>query len=112
MLEQRFVSAALRRGWSVVLPDHEGPDMAYLSGRQAGHAVLDEPGAPGTIGTLECGDRDLGSGGGLELLAQEGGDVVAHDAQNGDALSKAAQRLVRDQLASESDAFIHADQMG
>ncbi|WP_348762446.1 lipase family protein [uncultured Salinisphaera sp.] len=41
MLEQRFVSAALRRGWSVVLPDHEGPDMAYLSGRQAGHAVLD-----------------------------------------------------------------------
>ena len=41
LIEQRFVSAALRRGWSVVLPDHEGPNMAYLSGRQAGHAVLD-----------------------------------------------------------------------
>ena len=41
LIEQHFVSAALADGWPVVLPDHEGPNMAYLSGRQAGHAVLD-----------------------------------------------------------------------
>lgn len=41
MIEQWFVTRALRRGWPVVLSDHEGPNMAYLAGRNAGYAVLD-----------------------------------------------------------------------
>lgn len=31
----------LARGWAVLVPDHQGPHMAYAAGRIAGHAVLD-----------------------------------------------------------------------
>lgn len=31
----------LARGWAVLVPDHQGPHMAYAAGRLAGHAVLD-----------------------------------------------------------------------
>ena len=31
----------LRRGWALVITDHQGPKMAYAAGRLAGHAVLD-----------------------------------------------------------------------
>lgn len=31
----------LARGWAVLVPDHQGPNMAYAAGRLAGHAVLD-----------------------------------------------------------------------
>ncbi|OBJ70198.1 lipase family protein [Mycobacterium sp. 1274756.6] len=31
----------LARNYAVLLPDHEGPRMAYSAGRMAGHAVLD-----------------------------------------------------------------------
>lgn len=41
MIEQLFVSRALRRHWIVVLPDYEGPDQAFTAGRIAGHSVLD-----------------------------------------------------------------------
>jgi len=41
MIEQLFVSRALRRGWMVSLPDYEGPDQAFGAGRIAGHSVLD-----------------------------------------------------------------------
>lgn len=41
LIEQWFVSKALRRGWPVLLPDYEGPNQAFLAGRQAGYAVLD-----------------------------------------------------------------------
>ena len=34
-------SEMLRRGWALVITDHQGPDMAYAAGRLAGHAVLD-----------------------------------------------------------------------
>lgn len=41
MIEQLFVSRALRRHWIVVLPDYEGPAQAFTAGRIAGHSVLD-----------------------------------------------------------------------
>ncbi|NLV79706.1 MAG: triacylglycerol lipase [Rhodococcus sp.] len=31
----------LARGWAVLVPDHQGPHMAYAAGPLAGHAVLD-----------------------------------------------------------------------
>lgn len=31
----------LRRGWALVITDHQGPRMAYAAGPLAGHAVLD-----------------------------------------------------------------------
>ncbi|MBH02555.1 MAG: hypothetical protein CMP08_00220 [Xanthomonadales bacterium] len=70
LIEQHFVSAALADGWPVVLPDHEGPNMAYLSGRQAGHAVLD--GLRGAQTLLGRPDAPIGlwgySGGGFATL--------------------------------------------
>ena len=70
LIEQRFISAALADGWPVVLPDHEGPNMAYLSGAQAGHAVLDGLRAAQTL--LGRADTPIGlwgySGGGFATL--------------------------------------------
>ena len=34
-------SMALERGWTVVVPDYEGPRSQWVAGVQAGHAVLD-----------------------------------------------------------------------
>jgi hypothetical protein len=36
-----LIDAGLQRGWAVTVPDYEGPDSAYVAGRQAGQAVLD-----------------------------------------------------------------------
>lgn len=36
-----LIDAALDRGWVVTVPDYEGPDSAYVAGRQSGQAVLD-----------------------------------------------------------------------
>jgi hypothetical protein len=36
-----LMDAALAKGWAVTVPDYEGPDSAYVGGRQAGQAVLD-----------------------------------------------------------------------
>ncbi|PHH61714.1 hypothetical protein CDD81_8006 [Ophiocordyceps australis] len=36
-----FIQAALQQGWVVLVPDHEGPQAAFLANVQAGHAVLD-----------------------------------------------------------------------
>ncbi|HEX5403192.1 MAG TPA: lipase family protein [Pseudonocardiaceae bacterium] len=36
-----LIDAALSKGWVVTVPDYEGPNSAYMAGRQAGHAVLD-----------------------------------------------------------------------
>lgn len=41
MIEQLFVSRALRRHWIVALPDYEGPAQAFTAGPIAGHSVLD-----------------------------------------------------------------------
>ncbi|MDA3923026.1 MAG: hypothetical protein PF501_20455 [Salinisphaera sp.] len=41
MIEQLFVSRALRRHWVVTLPDYEGPNEAFGAGRIAGQSVLD-----------------------------------------------------------------------
>lgn len=41
LIEQLFVSRALRRRWIVTLPDYEGPDQAFSAGRIAGQSVLD-----------------------------------------------------------------------
>lgn len=41
MIEQWFVSKALARHWPVLLPDYEGPKLAFGAGRNAGYAVLD-----------------------------------------------------------------------
>lgn len=41
MIEQLFVSRALRRHWIVALPDYEGPAQAFAAGRIAGQSVLD-----------------------------------------------------------------------
>ncbi|KAM0484283.1 hypothetical protein ACHAPX_001703 [Trichoderma viride] len=39
--ELLLVEAALNRGWVVIIPDHEGPNAAFLANRQAGQATLD-----------------------------------------------------------------------
>ncbi|HEY3753299.1 MAG TPA: lipase family protein [Pseudonocardiaceae bacterium] len=39
--ELLLIDAALSKGWAVTVPDYEGPDSAYVAGRQAGQAVLD-----------------------------------------------------------------------
>ncbi|PHH83419.1 hypothetical protein CDD82_1353 [Ophiocordyceps australis] len=36
-----FIEAALQQGWVVLVPDHEGPQAAFLANIQAGQAVLD-----------------------------------------------------------------------
>jgi hypothetical protein len=36
-----LIDAGLQHGWAVTVPDYEGPDSAYVAGRQAGQAVLD-----------------------------------------------------------------------
>lgn len=35
------MEAALEQGWVVIVPDHEGPQGAFLANKLAGHAVLD-----------------------------------------------------------------------
>ncbi|WFD34147.1 hypothetical protein MCUN1_000983 [Malassezia cuniculi] len=39
--QQLFMLTLLNEGWVVVVPDHEGPDVAFTSGFVEGHAVLD-----------------------------------------------------------------------
>lgn len=41
MVEQLMVNKALARHWIVVLPDYEGPEAAFMAGRNAAHGVLD-----------------------------------------------------------------------
>lgn len=36
-----LIDAALQQGWAVTVPDYEGPQSAYVAGKQAGQAVLD-----------------------------------------------------------------------
>ena len=36
------VASAVERGWTVLVPDHEGPDSAWLGAAGAGRGVLDE----------------------------------------------------------------------
>lgn len=36
-----LIDAAIAKGWAVTVPDYEGPQSAYVAGRQAGQAVLD-----------------------------------------------------------------------
>ena len=36
-----LIDAAIAKGWAVTVPDYEGPNSAYVAGRQAGQAVLD-----------------------------------------------------------------------
>ncbi|KJZ79810.1 hypothetical protein HIM_00524 [Hirsutella minnesotensis 3608] len=40
-LELVLVATILARGWVVILPDHGGPDSAFLANRLAGQATLD-----------------------------------------------------------------------
>lgn len=40
-LELALLAGALKKGWVVIMPDHQGPNSAFLANRQAGHAVLD-----------------------------------------------------------------------
>ncbi|KZZ94146.1 Lipase, secreted [Moelleriella libera RCEF 2490] len=40
-LELIVMQTFLEQGWIVILPDHEGPNGAFLANRQAGQAVLD-----------------------------------------------------------------------
>ncbi len=47
---------ALAQGHAVVVPDHEGPQMAYAEPKVAGHVVLDSIRATRTAGTQEFGD--------------------------------------------------------
>ncbi|WP_068022032.1 lipase family protein [Nocardia mexicana] len=47
---------ALLRGYAVLIPDHEGPNMAYAEPYVAGHAVLDSVRATRTLLPGELGD--------------------------------------------------------
>ncbi|WP_020667931.1 lipase family protein [Amycolatopsis nigrescens] len=40
-IELLAIGGALDQGWTVVVPDHQGPNAAYAAGVQAGHHVLD-----------------------------------------------------------------------
>ncbi|WFD01217.1 hypothetical protein MYAM1_003979 [Malassezia yamatoensis] len=39
--QELFITTLLHQGWVVTVPDHEGPDNAFTSGRVEGHIVLD-----------------------------------------------------------------------
>lgn len=39
--QEMFLTTLLNEGWVVTVPDHEGPQAAFTSGRLEGHAVLD-----------------------------------------------------------------------
>lgn len=41
MVEHLLMDKALRRGWIVVIPDYEGPEVQFLAGRNSGQGVLD-----------------------------------------------------------------------
>ncbi|MET9490767.1 lipase family protein [Nocardia sp. NPDC006630] len=49
------VEGLLARNWAVAVPDHEGPESAFLAGMQAGHTVLD-----GLRAIEQFGAADLG----------------------------------------------------
>ncbi|WP_431963876.1 lipase family protein [Nocardia sp. bgisy134] len=54
-LDTPFMADALRRGWALVVSDHQGPWSRFLDGVNAGHAVLDgiraaRAFAPGGVG--------------------------------------------------------------
>lgn len=39
--ELLLMETSLQEGWVVIVPDHEGPDAAFLANKQAGQATLD-----------------------------------------------------------------------
>lgn len=56
MVEQFLVSKALARHWPVVLPDYEGPKLAFGAGRNAGYGVLDAIRAARAFGSPGAAD--------------------------------------------------------
>ncbi|WP_084161154.1 lipase family protein [Nocardia sp. BMG51109] len=64
---------ALSRGYAVLIPDHEGPRMAYAEPYVAGHIVLDAIRATRAVDPGELGDSRFGmfgySGGAIATVA-------------------------------------------
>lgn len=49
----------LARGYAVLLPDHEGPRMAYAAGRMAAHAVLDSIRGMKNLSSVDLADSPV-----------------------------------------------------
>ncbi|MFZ2240180.1 MAG: lipase family protein [Gordonia amarae] len=71
---------ALHRGYAVIVPDHEGPRMAYAEPTTAGHIVLDSVRAVSNYDTKTFGESKVGmtgySGG---AIATKGATKLAAD---------------------------------
>ncbi|WP_228001774.1 lipase family protein [Nocardia australiensis] len=65
---------AVLRGYAVLIPDHEGPWMAYAEPYVAGHAVLDSIRAVRELRPEEFGDSKFG------MTGYSGGAIATHGA--------------------------------
>ncbi|MEV0296888.1 lipase family protein [Nocardia sp. NPDC050710] len=68
------IQLALLRGYAVLIPDHEGPWMAYAEPVVAGHAVLDSIRAVRALRPDEFGDSRYG------MVGYSGGAIATHGA--------------------------------
>ncbi|WP_200173736.1 lipase family protein [Tomitella cavernea] len=70
-----FTATILNRGYAVLVPDHEGPRMAYAAGILAGHIVLDSVRAMRRLPALPRTGIDEDSR--LALTGYSGGAIAA-----------------------------------
>ncbi|WP_405181412.1 lipase family protein [Nocardia sp. NBC_01377] len=68
------IQLALLRGYAVLVPDHEGPRMAYAEPVVAGHAILDSIRAVRGLLPDDFGDSGFG------LIGYSGGAIATHGA--------------------------------
>jgi hypothetical protein len=67
-----LIDAALAKGWAVSVPDYEGPNSAYVGGRQAGQAVLD-----GIRATRNFATAGVPAGANIGLWGYSGGALAS-----------------------------------
>src|SRR5699024_10112579 len=70
-----FTPMMLDRGYAVLVPDHEGPDMAYAAGILAGHIVLDSVRA--MRGLPDLPSTGVGEDSRMVLTRYSGGAIAA-----------------------------------
>lgn len=63
--------AALARGWSVSVPDYEGPDASFTAGVMSGHAVLD------SVRAVRAAGLGIGKHNPAALWGYSGGGLAA-----------------------------------
>ncbi|QDQ97213.1 lipase family protein [Tomitella fengzijianii] len=70
-----FTATVLDRGYAVLVPDHEGPDMAYAAGILAGRIILDSVRAMRRLPALP--HTGVGADSRLALTGYSGGAIAA-----------------------------------